>query len=168
MTQLSNVNKVDSHTGFWWTLLKARSSLHLGPVADVWLRVQSSHLSVFLMLTLCILLVCTLLKYYNYTECHNHTYSKPELWAVASHKSPLHEDMHACQSRLMDWFFHSTATAPRTQSYLTDMLNVHFLTVALEWLSFDVLNYPPSYCLNICSRSAAITLSCKKSKGLPH
>lgn len=48
------------------------------------------------------------------------------------------------------------------------MLNVHFLNcAALEWLSSDVLNYPHSYCLNICSRSAAIALSCKKSKVPP-
>lgn len=33
---------------------------------------------------------------------------------------------------------------------------------------FDVLNYPPPYCLNMCSGSAAVTLSCKKAKLPPH
>lgn len=120
MTQLTNVNNVDPHTGVWRTLLKAWSSLHLGPVADVWLRVQSYHLSAFLMLTLCVfLVVCRLFKSHSYTQCHNHAHcSELKLWAIASHSSALLEDMHMCQSRLMDWRPHPKhLTAPRPWSY---------------------------------------------------
>lgn len=42
------------------------------------------------------------------------------------------------------------------------MLAVHLLNYpALEWLSFNLLNYPLAYCLNVCSRNAAITLFCR-------
>lgn len=153
MTQLSNVNKVDPHTGFGWTLLKAGSSLHLGRATDVWLRVQSSHLSVFLMLTLCILVVCRPFKHLNYTECHNHAHLLN--WSCELKHSLK---THTCVRG--DWWLGSLIghlTAPRPQSFYRHVKCSLFNRAALEWLSFDVLNYPPPYCLNICSRSAAIT-----------
>lgn len=119
MSQLSNINNVDPHTGFWWTLLKARSSMHLGPVADVWLRVQSYHLSVFLMLTLCILAVCRLLT---------HTTLN---WSC---ELLLHTALHSlriCMRVKADWWVGSFAQHPRAERVRTDMLNVDFLTLLL-------------------------------------
>lgn len=129
MTQLSNVNKVDPHTGFWWTLLKAWSSLHLGPVADVWLRVQSSHLSVFLMLTLYVLVVCRLFKYCSYRECHNHAHTLRWSCELLLHTTPWgHARVSEQIDGLVPW---ADTWQHQGHRVTTDMLNVHFLTVQL-------------------------------------
>lgn len=143
MTQLSNVNKVVPHTGLWWTLFKAWSSLHLGPAADVWLNIPSCHLSTFLMLPLCVSVECQL--FLTHTSL---------TWSSEVSSSVL-EDMHACQCKLMCWL---SGLTPDKK----DLLKVHFFNCAsFYWLSFDVFNRLSPYCLNICGRSAAITLSCK-------
>lgn len=126
MTQLSNVNKVDPHTSSWWTLLKAWSSLHLGPVADVWLRVQSSHLSVFLMLTLCVLVVCRLFKHY--TECHNHAHALN--WSCCFTQLPT-PWRHARLSDQIDGPRH--LTAPRPRSYNRHVKCSLFNCAAIFW-----------------------------------
>lgn len=161
MTQLSNVNKVDPHTGFWWTLLKAQVSLHLGPVADVWLRVQSSHLARFWCWPRAFLVVC---KTSSATSPRHVIITHAALnW---SRELLLHTALYPWRTRTCveaDWWTGSLTrhlTSSRPQSSNRHVKSWLFNQAALKWLTFDVLNYLPSllweYLEQVCGRNPVL------------